>query len=181
MLGEAMELSKTEEKAVLAVFESCGFAEITEAKILSAGETSSSYTVHDRNTARYMEPSKSIVVELENKGKAVTSITCDGGDIYRNGEVIAPVTDFYMGLEQRDALLSVCLSAVKARLDVPESAVFPSKSGWTYTSSDDDRVTVQSTVTCKNASGQEETRPFTVEFEKGEFVSLSFQEPETKK
>ena len=46
-----MELSKTEEKAVLAVFESCGFAEITEAKILSAlSGTSSRALTADRQT-----------------------------------------------------------------------------------------------------------------------------------
>ncbi|MDE7218817.1 MAG: zinc ribbon domain-containing protein [Oscillospiraceae bacterium] len=179
MLGQTMELSKKEEKAVLAVFEECGFTEITDVRTLSSGEASSTYAVNDRDTSRYMEPGKTIVVELENEDKTVTSISCDGSDIYRDGEAVAPVTDFYMGLEQRDALLSVCLSAVKARLDLPETAVFPAKSKWTYTT-DGDKVTVQSTVTVKNASGQEETRPFIVEFEKGDFVSMSFVETETE-
>ena len=55
--------------------------------------------------------------------------------------------------------------------------MFPAKSAWKY-AMDGEKVTVESTVTVKNTSGVEETRPFTVLFEKGEFVSVSFSPAE---
>lgn len=173
VLGQTMELSKKEEAAVVAIFTECGLGEITEAKPLSSDETSDSYNVNDRNTARYMERANRIVVQLDKETKAVQSIACGNNSVYQDGELVAPVTNFYLGTEARDSYLSVCLTAVKSRLELPETAVFPAKSAWKY-SMDGDKVTVESTVTVKNTSGIEETRPFMVEFEKGEFVSVSF-------
>ena len=177
VLGQTMELSKKEEAAVVAVFTECGLGEITEARVLSSDETSDSYNVNDRNTARYMDRANRIVVQLDKETKSVLSIDCGNNGVYRDGELVAPVTDFYLGTEARDTYLSVCLTAVKARLELPETAVFPAKSAWKYTM-DGEQVTVESTVTVKNTSGVEETRPFAVLFEKGDFVSVSFSPAE---
>ena len=62
---------------------------------------------------------------------------------------------------------------MKKELDVPETAVFPSRSGWTF-EMDGGNVTVTSTVTAKDNSGQAVTRGFLALFEEGELVSLTF-------
>lgn len=172
VLGQTLELNKKEEAALVAVFTECGLGEITEARLRSSDDISDTYVVDDRNTARYLERDSAVLVRLDKATKAVVSIFCGSSAVYRNDELVAPVTNFYLGTEVRDSYLAVCLTAVKARLDLPETAVFPSKSAWEYTM-DGNRVTVRSTVTAKNTSGVEETRPFTAEFEDGEFVSLS--------
>ena len=42
---------------------------------------------------------------------------------------------------------------------------------------EDERVTVRSTVSVKTSGGGTETRPFQVNFEKGEFVSIDLGAP----
>lgn len=175
IVGETMGLSRKQEEAVLAVFTECGFENITEVKPLSVNSEGSSYSIDDIQTARFMETEDDIVVLIDGEAKTVDSITYMDHDIYRGGQVVEPVTELYLNLPMRDQYLSSTLAAVKARLDIPETAVFPSRSNWKYTT-DGDKVTVQSSVTYKNASGQEETKDFLVEYENGDFVSFQFLE-----
>ena len=172
VLGAGMELSKKEEEAVMAVLEECGFtSKIAEVRQLSAGETYTLYAVHDADTIRYLDGD--VVVEVNNETKAVRTISYGSRDLYISGHVITPVTDYYLSGPERDVYLAVCLDAVKSRLDVPETAVFPSKSNWKYTM-DGNKVTVNSTVSYKDPTGQESTVPFQVDFEDGAFVSFTF-------
>lgn len=173
LLGGAMGLNREQEKAVLEVFSACGFAEISEVRSLSSNEEFSSYTVNDTETARFLEGEDAIVVALENGTKAVTAITYKDDDIYLDGRVLGQVTDYYLGAAARGAYLATALEAVKARLELPETAVFPARSKWRY-ELDGDKVTVRASVTVKNAAAVEEVRPFAVEFEQGEFVGVSF-------
>ena len=123
-----------------------------------------------------MEKEDAAVVEIANgeEGeKTLDTVTFQGREIYADGKVSAPITDYYLTLAQRDDYLSDTLAAVKKELDVPETAVFPSRSGWTF-EMDGGNVTVTSTVTAKDNSGQAVTRGFLALFEEGELVSLTF-------
>lgn len=173
VLGEAMELTGEQEESVLTALGECGFGEIKEVDHIKTGVNTSTYAVNDASTARYMDGEDDIVVEIANETKALESVTYQDHDIYISGHVIEPITDFYMDGDTRDGYLSDTLAAVRAKLDFPETAVFPSRSGWSYTM-DEETVTVESSVTFKNTSGSEETQTFQAVFEGGELTSLTF-------
>lgn len=177
VLGAGMELSAKEEEAVMAVLEQCGFTEISEVTKVASHEGTTSYAVADREMVRYLDGKAEVT--LNDETKTVNHITCQGEDVYISGHLIKLVTDFYLGSAQRTTYLNASLDAVKARLDLPELAVFPSKSNWQFTM-DGNRVTVQSTVTVKDATGKEVTRPFVVEFVDGSFESFAFQQSESE-
>lgn len=179
-LAAAMELTKKEEASVTAVFEECGIREITDAKVRSANANSSVYILNDEETSLYLDTKDCIIVQMDNATKTIDSINFQDNPVYRNGQVVAQVTDFYLGTTERDEYLSLTLPAVKDKLDLPETAVFPSKSHWEYIMEDENSgVTVRSTVTTKNATGGEETRTFEAKFEKGKLISITLGSPET--
>lgn len=173
VLGEVMELTGEQEESVLTALGECGFGEIKEVDHIKTGVKTSSYAVNDASTARYMEGEDAIVVEIANETKALESVTYQDHDIYIGGHVIAQITDFYMDGDTRDGYLSDTLAAVRAKLDFPETATFPSRSGWHYTM-DGENVIVESSVTFRNTSGSEETQTFQALFEGGELSSLTF-------
>ena len=177
-LGTAMELSGKQEEAVTAVFEQCGIFKITDAKKRSSNGTSSVYVLNDAETSLYSVTKDAIIVQINDKTKVVDSIDFRENAVYRGGQVVAQATDFYLGSDERDQYLALALTAVKARLEFPELASFHAKSGWDYTM-EENKVTVKSTVSIKTAGGGEEVRPFLVEFEDGEFVSITLGEPTT--
>lgn len=170
-MGQAMELSNKQEAAIQAVFDQCSIYRISEVKPLVSDDESSTYAVNDSETVHFSDTQDAIVVELDNETKTVNSIDFQKNAVYRNGVVIAQATDFYLTGEQRDEYLDKCLTAVKSRIPLPETASFPAKSAWTY-EMDGDKVTVSSTVTAKDTTGTPETRYFTAEFEAGEFVTI---------
>lgn len=175
VLGQGMELTKKEDAAVAAVLEECGFKEIREVKKLSSTERSTFYNVNDVDTIRFLDRADTLIVELDNADKTVENITYQDKDIYMNGHLIASITDFYLDAATRDVYLSATLTAVKARLELPETAEFPSKGSWRYIM-DGENVTVESTVTSKTGSGGTEKRSFQAKFEKGSFVSITLGE-----
>ncbi len=175
-LGQTMEVTSKQEEAILAIFEQCGIYPVREVKRLVSDDESATYAVNDAETVHFSDTKDAIVVELNNKDKTVQSIDFQKHAVYRNGAVVAQATDFYLGSAQRDHYLSMCLTAVNARLPLPETASYPAKSGWNYTS-DGDKVTVESTVTTKDANGTPVTQAFTVEFEEGKLVSATIAAP----
>lgn len=174
-MGQVMELSPKQEEAALAIFEQCGICAVREVKPLVANETSSTYAVNDAETINFPDTKDAIVVELDNETKTVISIEFQKHTLYRYETAIALATDFYLGSAQRDHYLSLCLTAVKARLTLPETAVFPAKTAWTFTAGEDKKMTVESTVTTKDDAGAAHTQAFTAEFEGDKLASLSFQ------
>ena len=114
-------------------------------------------------------------MQMKNATKTVDSVQFQDHSIYAHGQVVSPITDYYLDMAERDIYLSLTLTAVKSRLEIPETAVFPSKSSWEYTMGEGTQVTVRSTVTCRDASGKEEERTFVAYFEDGAFVSLEFE------
>lgn len=175
-LGTVMELSGKQEEAVTAVFEQCGIFKITDAKKRSSNGTSSVYVLNDAETSLYEDTQDAIIVQINDKTKTVDSIDYRNHPVYRGGQVVAQATDFYLDSTERDEYLALALTAVKAELEFPELASFHAKSGWDYTM-EDERVTVRSTVSVKTSGGGTETRPFQVNFEKGEFVSIDLGAP----
>lgn len=177
VLGQGMELTEKQEEAVTAVFAQCGFKEISRVSPYAADSATTSYAVQDVNTERFMTARDPIVVQVENENKTVQSIMFQDNVIYANEEVVSQVTDYYMDMAERDVFMEAVLEEVKARLELPEVAVFPSRNHWNFYE-EGNVLTVESTVTTKDGSGAETVRPFRARFEDGSFVSLTFTETE---
>lgn len=177
-LGQGMELTAKQEEGVIAVLDQCGFKEITQVSELAADSTTTSYAVEDVNTERFMTVEDPVVVRLENETKTVQSIEFRDNIIYANEEVVSQLTDYYMDMSERDVYMEVVLREVKARLDLPEVAVFPSRSHWTFTEEEEGVLVIESTVTTKDGTGKETVRPFRARFEDGSFDSVTFLDGE---
>jgi len=176
-LGLGMELTVKQEEAVTAVLDACGFKRITQVSKVGSDASATSYAVQDVDTERFLAGADPIVVRMENETKTVQSITFGDASIYNGEEAVAQITDYYMDMSERDVYMQEVLNKVKDRLELPETAVFPSRSHWTFTEEEDGVLIVESYVTTKDGSGAETVRPFTAKFEKGSFVSLAFTEP----
>ena len=176
VLGEAMELTEKQEKAVLAVLESCGFEEVVAAEQLPTAGKNQAYTVQDAALERFTE-GENTVVKIDGESKEVLTISFRSKEIYANGEVISQLSDHYLGQDDRDVYMDKALEEIQGRLDLPETAVFPSRSKWEFRE-EGEQVIVQSSVTAKNTSGVETQFPFEVVFENQEIVSVKMGETE---
>ena len=174
VLGQGMELKKKQEAAVQAILTECGFVQITQVERVAADSTTTSYAIQDANTERFMATDDPILVRLENKKKTVHSITFQSNGIYVDGAVVSPITDYYMGMETRDKYMETVIKEVKKKVDLPELAVFPSRSHWVFTEEEENVLIVESTVTTKDGTGAETVRPFRARIEKGKVVSVTF-------
>ena len=171
LLGETMELSEKQEKAVLAVLESCGFDEIVEVEELPTAGKNQAYAIRDKALERYTE-GENAVIKVNEESKEVATISFRSHDLYANGEVLSQLSELYLNAEDRDELMVAALDAVKGRLDLPETAVFPSRSNWHYTE-DGGQVIVSAVVTAKNTSGVNTEFPFEVVFEGKKVLSVT--------
>ena len=97
----------------------------------------------------------------DNASKTIESIHFHSQDIYLNGEVISPITTYYVNSEDRDKYRTTSQLAIKQLLNYPDTAKFPAISGWAF-GIEDDIVIVQSTVTAKNAFDMESTSTFQI-------------------
>ncbi|MBO6267348.1 MAG: hypothetical protein J6M06_03860 [Synergistaceae bacterium] len=174
LLAETLELSETQEEAVLAIFEKCGIGEITEASVFQAGEDRTSYYVNDEETAYYSGADNSIVVWIDNKTKGVDTIYFHDNDIFENGAALHQVSEYYVPKALRDEYRVSMQLLVKQCLNYPDSAKFESGgSKWSFGVIDGLDV-IQSTVKAKNAFGMESTERFQVKVDRssGKPVSL---------
>lgn len=170
-LAKTMELDSAQEAAMLDIFMACGIGEITSASVFQSGENHTSYYLEDKETAAYKGAEYAIVVWVNNESKAIESIHFHSQDIYMNGEVLSPITAYYVNSEDRDNYRVTSQLAVKQLLNYPDTAKFPAISGWAF-GIEDEIVIVQSTVTAKNAFDVESTSAFQIKFSSGNIISL---------
>lgn len=176
VLGLGMELTAKQEEAVTAVLGECGFKEITKVSQVASDTETTSYAVHDVDTERFLSGTDPILVRMENESKTVQSVMFREETIYSGEEVVSQVTDYYMDMSERDIFMQEVLNKVKDRLELPEVAVFPSRSHWTFTEEEDGVLIVESYVTTKDGTGVETVRYFTARFEDASLVSLTLSE-----
>ena len=173
-LGKGMELTAKQEEAMKEIFDQCGLKEIVKVDKVAEDLTTTSYAVQDGDTSRFMDPDDPITVRIENEDKTVRSIIYQNMPLYANDTVVGLITDHYMDMSERDVYMQTALVEVKARLDLPEVAVFPSRPHWTFTEEEGGTLVVESFVTTKDGTGKAQNRPFRVLFQKGKFQSVTF-------
>lgn len=172
-VGIAMELNDEQATDVLSIFEQCGIGEIASAELFQAGEERSSYYVNDTETAAYSGADYTIVVWVDNATKTVLEIYFHDVTIYADGKVKAQVSDYYVSKYLRDTYRVNAQLYVDQCLNYPNTAKYPTISGWRFFVLDGYDV-VQSSVTAQNAFGVSGTMKFQIKFDRstGAVVSL---------
>ena len=170
-LAKTMNLNSTQEANMLKIFESCSIGEITSASVFQESEDHTSYYLEDKETEFYKGAEYAIVVWVDNASKTIESIHFHDQDIFLNGNVLSPITDYYVNSTDRDKYRVSAQLAIKELLNYPDTAKFPAISGWAF-GIEDGTIIVQSTVTAKNAFDVESTSAFQVKFESGNITSL---------
>lgn len=163
VLAEALELDEEQETAMLAIFDQCGIGEITNVELIQSGEESSYYMAD--------EEISHIVVWILND-KTVDSIYYHDHDIYVEGQVIAPITNYYVNSDLKNRYRTLSQEAIKSLLNYPDTAKFKGISKWKFGVEDDGTIVVQSSVTAQNAFGVEDTVDFQIIYDNYTPVSL---------
>lgn len=162
-LAKALDLNSDQESAIVEIFTKCGIGEIVKAELFQNGEEHSSYNVADSEISN-------IVVWVSND-KQIESIYFQDNDIFVNGEVVSPVTAYYVSSADKDKYRTASQEAIKQVLNYPDTAKFQGITKWKF-GLEEGIIIVQSSVTAKNAFGVEDTLEFQVKFENGNIISL---------
>lgn len=169
VLASELDLTTEQENSMLEIFSQCGIGEITSASKFQDGEGHTSYHLKDEETDAYK--AGTIVVWVNNTTKAVESIFFQDEDIYLDGTVVAPITNYYVNSADRDSYRVSAQLAVNKLLNYPDTAKYPAISGWRF-GIEEGVVIVQSSVTAKNALDVESTSDFQAKFTNGTITSL---------
>lgn len=172
ILAKELDLTAEQETTMVDIFSRCGIGEITSASIFQSGDGHTSYHLEDKETSVYK--AGTIIVWVTDETKTVESIYFQDQDIYLNGAVVAPITDFYVNSTDRDNYRVAAQLAMNQILNYPDTAKYPAISGWRF-GIEEGIVIVQSSVTSQNALGVEATIDFQVKFDNGEIISLVFE------
>lgn len=172
LLAETMDLTEQQEQDMLAIFEACGIGEIKDAAQFQTGDSHTSYHVNDDETGHYGGVDNTIVVWVLNDTKEIESIYFHDNDIYVDGVVIAPVSDYYVSSAQRDAYRVSAQLLVKQVLNYPDTAEFGAASKWSFGVRDGYDV-IQSSVTAQNAFGVKTTTDFQIKVERSTNKAVS--------
>lgn len=169
VLAKELDLTAKQETAIIDIFTQCGIGEITSASKFQSGDGHTSYHLEDEETSAYR--AGTIVVWITDKTKTVEAIYFQDQDIYIDGTVVAPITNYYVNSADRDSYRVSTQLAVNQLLNYPDTAKYQAISGWRF-GIEEGIVIVQSSVTSKNALGVEATLDFQVKFDHSSIISL---------
>lgn len=171
ILGKELNLTSEQETTMVQIFEQCGIGEIVSVSQVQAREDQTSYWVDDEETRNYSSSDYRITVYVNNSTKAVNSIYFHNQDIFIDGQVVAPITDYYVKYEDCQKYRTTSQMLINELLNYPDTAKYPAKSGWGF-GIENGIVIVQSSVAAKNAFGMESTEKFQIQFEHGNPISI---------
>lgn len=162
-LGKVMELTKEQEDDIVQILNESGIGEIKSVKLFNTGEKKSSYYISTQDVSN-------VVVWISND-KKLLEIYYNGNDIYVDGNVVSPVTNFYMSQEEKAGLRLIVEKVIKDNLKSPSTAKFAPVREWNYTK--DNNVSVVSAyVDSQNGFGATIRTKFQFTFEKDKITSL---------
>lgn len=156
LLASELDLSDKQESNMLSLFAECGIGDITDIKLVQSGTEHSSYHMSDNEVSQ-------IVLWISND-KTVESIYFQDYDIYVDGKVIAPITNYYVNTNDKNEYRIACQTLFEQILNYPDTASYPGIHSWKFGVQEDGTIIVQSTVKAKNAFGVESSSDFQVVF-----------------
>ncbi|MBQ8132971.1 MAG: hypothetical protein IJ192_00940 [Clostridia bacterium] len=171
VLAKELSLNSNQEAAMKTIFTECGIGEITEAKKFQSGEGHTSYYLEDKETEFYEGANGAIIVWVTDSSKTIESIHFNDNDVYAEGKIISPITDFYVNETDRNKYRNITQEAIKKVLNYPDTAKFHGISAWQFTI-EDGLAVARSTVEAKNAFGMESKEVFQAKFDNGKLTSL---------
>jgi hypothetical protein len=154
VLATTLNLTDDQEADILDVFDKCGIGEISSIQKFQSGDGHTSYYVTDDEVSQ-------IVVWISDD-KTVESIYFHDYDIYVDGEVIAPITNYYVPSENKDEYRTLSQEIIKKLLNYPDTAKFKGITSWKFGVDENGLIIVQSSVTAKNAFNVESTTEFQI-------------------
>ena len=172
VLARELDLSPDQEAAMTELFQNCGIGEIVSASQFQAGDDHTSYHLEDEETDAYDGVDNTIVVWVTNETKSVEAIYFHDQNIYVDGEIIAPITNYYVNAADRDKYRTLTQELIKQVLNYPDTAKFRGISAWHFEIQEDGSVVARSTVEAKNALGMESTMEFQIVFADSTPISL---------
>lgn len=172
VLARALDLSPEQESAMIEIFQNCGIGEIVSASHFQSGDAHTSYHLEDEETDAYAGVDNTIVVWVTNETKSVEAIYFRDQEIYVDGEIIAPITNYYVNAADRDKYRTLTQELIKQVLNYPDTAKFRGITAWNFEIREDGAVVAQSTVEAKNALGMESTMQFQIVFVDSTPISL---------
>ena len=103
MFARELQLNQEQKATMQDIFTQCGIGEITSVKSIQHAETKSSYWLTDNETEFYGKGSDyAIVVWVDNETKQIKEIYFHDQNIYIDGKVVTPITQYYVNEEARD-------------------------------------------------------------------------------
>jgi len=177
ILAKTMDLDSDQEANMLKILEACGIGEVTSVSVFQSGEDQTSYYLEDKEIEVYKGAEYDVVIWVDNTNKTINSIYFHDQDIYLDGKMITPITDYYVNSSDRDKYRVATQLAITELLNYPDTAEFPAISGWVF-EIEDDTIIVQSTVTAKNAFNMESTSTFQAKFVSDSITSLIMDDTE---
>lgn len=104
-----------------------------------------------------------------NKDNVIDVITYDNWDIirylYKDGQVLAKITDYIVSVDESNILMSKCQTAVKEILKSPSTAEFKNINEWSFYK-ESEYILVQSYVDSQSESGEIIRSEFHIQFYK---------------
>jgi len=158
ILADVMELSPEKEDTITSFFSSVGIVTVVNASLVQAGETQTSFHIYDAETFAYRDP---IVVWLSNDDKSINAIYYKDNVVFKDNEIIAKVSDFYVSEVERKAMISSSKDYILSALEFPLSAEF--KNTWAF-DKQEKNIAVQNIVTAQNAFGLKSDLFFQITF-----------------
>ena len=165
LLSKNMELTEEQETKMKAIFEECGILELKKVDKFQESETKTSYHVDDVETQSYRSINNTIVVWVDNETKAVQEIYFNDKDIYRDGKVVAKVSDYYVSDKLRKEYRLTAEILINQYINFPDTAKYKSASGWKFGVQDGYDI-VQSSVEAENAFKQKVTEDFQIKYDR---------------
>lgn len=164
-LAAEMELTEQQETDMLSIFDQCGILEIKTVTRFQEGEDRTSYHIDDIETQSYRGANNTIVVWIDNETKSVQEIFFNDNDIYRDGQVIAKVSDYYISDKLRQEYRVTAQMLINQYINYPDTAKYKSAGEWKFGVQDGFDV-VQSTVEAENALKQKITENFQIKYDR---------------
>lgn len=148
-LAKELDISAEQADMVLDVLTQCGFSKVEFVEhddllddMNADGELGYRLTI---------DGVKNVILYLA-EDKTVSALRWADYDLYKDGQVVAKITDYRMTVSEQSALQSKCQETIKEILKSPSTAQFAGYSDWKFSKSPE-RVMVYGYVDSQNAFG----------------------------
>lgn len=159
-----------QEEDILKALRDCGI----EPKSIEHDESLDDMNLEGETGYRMSTDDVNNIILYLNKDKSVNIIRYASNDLYKNGEALSSINDFYVSYGEKLDLKSSSEKAIKEILKSPSTAKFPSLSKWSMWK-EEGLTYVQGYVDAQNSFGAELRSEFQFIIDGRTVISLIFE------